>query len=138
MVRINLIHPRKLSDQHLIAEYDEMLMLVSYIKRYPVLEGIPDKFTLNKGHMKFFKDKVLYLKDRHEKLKEEMRKRNFKTNKTIKLSEFKKQNKGDWKPNSKDKKIIKERIAQRLKQKPTYYRYKGEYKPVKFFLELLK
>ena len=75
MVRINLVNPKNLSDQHLIAEYNEILMLISYIKRYPKLEGIPLNYCLGKGHMKFFKNKVEYLKKRHELIKNEMKKR---------------------------------------------------------------
>ena len=138
MVRINLINPRRLADQHLIAEYDEILMLVAYIKKYPKIENIPGQYCLGKGHMTFFKDKVTYLKKRHEKLKVEMKKRNFKTNKTINLDQFKKNNKGDWKPKKPDLQIIKKRIISKLKLKPDYYRYYGEYKPVNFFIELLK
>ena len=74
MVRINLIKPRFLSDQHLIAEYDEILMLIAYIKKYSKtnLDKIPNNYSLGKGHILFFKNKVLYLKNRHEKLKKEM------------------------------------------------------------------
>jgi deoxyribonuclease (pyrimidine dimer) len=138
MVRINLIEPKKLSDQHLIAEYDEMLMLVACIKKYPSIDDIPSNFTLNKGHMKFFKDKVLYLSKRHELLKKEMKKRGFKTNKTIEISEFNKENLNDWKPNKKDQKMILERISEKLQLKPEYYRYYRECKPAGFFIELLK
>ena len=110
MVRINLISPRRLSDQHLVAEYDEILMLVAYIKKYPLLDDIPKNYCLGKGHMKFFKDKILYLKKRHDILKKEMRLRNFKTNKTILLSSFSKSNKNDWIPQTKDFNIILFRI----------------------------
>jgi len=138
MVRINLISPRRLSDQHLVAEYDEILMLVAYIKKYPLLDDIPKNYCLGKGHMKFFKDKILYLKKRHDILKKEMRLRNFKTNKTILLSSFSKSNKNDWIPQTKDFNIILFRIKEKLKLKPNFYRYYGEYKPVSFFINLLK
>ena len=85
MVRVNLIHPKSLADQHLIAEYDEILMLLGYVRRYPKKENIPEKYTLGKGHIKFFKDKLLYLKKRHELIKEEMKN----NNKIKKLSDFK-------------------------------------------------
>jgi deoxyribonuclease (pyrimidine dimer) len=77
MVRINIINPQNLADQHLIAEYDEMLMLLGYIKRYPeVKEGeIPKEYCLGTGHMRFFKDKLLYIKNRHELIKKEMRRK---------------------------------------------------------------
>ncbi len=83
MVRINLINPRYLSDQHLIAEYDEILMLLGYVKKYSILklEEIPKKYCFGEGHIKFFKNKLLYLKRRHELIKKEMQNRGFKTNK---------------------------------------------------------
>ena len=58
MVRVNLISPEKLADQHLVAEYAEILMLIAYIKSYPSTEEIPEHYTLGEGHMKFFKNKV--------------------------------------------------------------------------------
>jgi len=143
MVRINIINPKCLSDQHLVAEYDEMLMLVGYVKRYPQIKfahgisEIPKEYTLNIGHMKFFKNKLVYLKNRHELLKVEMRKRNFATNKIITLKEYPKELCNDWKPKNKDYGVILERIIWKLKLKPTYYRYYGEYKSASFFIKLL-
>jgi deoxyribonuclease (pyrimidine dimer) len=138
MVRINLIEPRQLSDQHLIAEYDEILMLISYIKKYNNIDDLPKDYGLGKGHMKFFKDKLLYLKKRHELLKKEMKKRGFKARKTISLTGFSVKNKKDWTPHDKDFKIIKARISEKLRLKPDYYRYYGEYKTLNFFLKLLR
>lgn len=137
MVRVNLINPKKLSDQHLIAEYNEILMLVSYIQKHPSKENIPKNYTLGKGHMLFFKDKVRYLKQRHENLKKEMRARGFKTAKTILLGKFKKNLVNDWKPQRKDKEIIKTRILEKLMLKPQYYRYYGKPKNFEFFFKLL-
>jgi len=74
MVRVNLINPGCLADQHLIAEYAEILMLVGYIKKHPEKDNIPARYTLKTGHMRFFKDKALYLKKRHEQLIKEMKK----------------------------------------------------------------
>jgi deoxyribonuclease (pyrimidine dimer) len=125
MVRINLFEPRKLSDQHLVAEYDEILMLLGYVRKYPKLGKIPEKYCLGKGHMLFFKNKLQYLKMRHELLKKEMRNRGFATNVTIDLSEFPKPLINDWKPSLEDKKIIKARIIDRLKKRPGFYRYHG-------------
>lgn len=138
MVRINLIKPRYLTDQHLIAEYNEMLMLLGYVKKYPSLEDIPEKFSLNKGHIKFFKNKLSYVKKRHELIKKEMKKRGFETNKTISLSNFKTSMKKDWKPSKADKNIIKKRLIEKINLKPKFYRYYGEHKPKKFFINLIK
>ena len=138
MVRINLIHPRKLSDQHLIAEYNEILMLLGYVKKYPKLGEIPSEYTLGKGHILFFKNKLKYLKKRHEMIKKEMKKRRFKTEKTIRLSNFSQKLVNDWKPSSKDKSIIKKRLIDRIKLKPKLYRYHGKKKSKNFFINLIK
>ena len=56
MTRINIIPPRELYDQHLIAEYREMLMVPASLKRTLAskqglqLNKIPKTFTLNTGH----------------------------------------------------------------------------------------
>lgn len=138
MVRINLIAPKKLADQHLIAEYNEILMLIGHIKKFPKINQSPKEYTLGKGHINFFKNKIEYLKDRHEIIKKEMRERGFKTNKTIKLNKFKKEQKENWKPKRKDLKIIKKRIISKIKLKPNYYRYYGKRKASNFLINLLK
>lgn len=125
MVRVNLVNPRFLADQHLIAEYNEILMLVGYIKKFPKIneKDIPEKYCLGKGHMLFFKDKVLYLKKRHELIKEEMKKRGFKSSKKIRLNNIRKNLLNDWKPKKDDYEIIKKRLIWKLRKKPGYYRY---------------
>lgn len=137
MVRVNLVKPEKLSDQHLIAEYDEILMLFAYIKKYPKTKDVPPRYLLGKGHMKFFKDKVLYLNERHKRLKKEMISRGFKAEKSLNLNLVSSKNKKSWKPRKEDLDIIKERIMYKLNKKPHYYRYKRERKPVEFFKKLL-
>ena len=139
MVRINLINPEKLSDQHLIAEYNEILMLLGYVRKNPNfnLDEIPKNYVLGKGHIKFFKNKLKYLQNRHELIKKEMNLRGFKTNKTFELKTIDKNLINDWKSNKKDRDLIKERIKQKIILKPNFYRYYGEYKHVNFFINLL-
>lgn len=138
MVRVNLINPKFLSDQHLIAEYNEILMLVSYIKKHQKIKEQPKEYVLGRGHMLFFKNKLLYLKKRHELLKEEMRKRGFKTEKTISLEDFDDNLKKDYKPDKKAISKIKERLIYKLKLKKDFYRYYREKKNQKFFIEMIK
>ena len=109
MVRINLIEPKKLTDQHLVAEYNEILMLFGYVKKHPETYEIDHDYCLGKGHIRFFKDKLLYLKKRHELIKEEMHRRGFQKNKTINLNNFPKNLRNDWKPKQEGFKIIKRR-----------------------------
>jgi deoxyribonuclease (pyrimidine dimer) len=137
MVRINLISPKNLSDQHLIAEYDEILMLLAYVKRYPSPDGIPSSYCLGKGHIKFFKDKLLYLKSRHESIKKEMKRRGFRAAKTARLS-FRKELLNTWKPGQKDLDLIKKRLISRIMLKPSYYRYCRKHMPAAFFISLIR
>ena len=138
MVRINLISPKKLADQHLIAEYNEILMLLGYVKKYPEISELPENYCLGKGHIKFFKNKLLYLKKRHELIKKEMKKRGFNAKMRVNLNEFSKELVNDWKPLKKDKKIIINRLKEKIEQKPDYYNYYKEKKPKEFFIEILE
>ncbi|MBN1386125.1 pyrimidine dimer DNA glycosylase/endonuclease V [Candidatus Woesearchaeota archaeon] len=138
MVRINLIDPSNLADQHLIAEYNEILMLFGYVRKYPEAVGIPSSYCLGPGHIRFFQDKLLYLKKRHELIKKEMKLRGFRTEKTIKLSEFPRSLCNDWEPQEKDKQKIRGRLIEKLSKKPDYYSYHGEKKGKVFFLNLIR
>jgi len=138
MVRINLLKPEQLADQHLIAEYNEILMLFGHVKKFPKINEMPEDYCLGKGHITFFKNKLLYLKKRHEELKKEMKKRGYATNKTISLEQYDRKLRNDWKPKNCDKELIRQRITEKLKKKPEYYKYYGEKKPAKFLIQLLK
>jgi deoxyribonuclease (pyrimidine dimer) len=137
MVRINLINPKNLADQHLIAEYNEILMLLGYVKKHSCVGNIPEKYCLGKGHIKFFKNKLKYLKKRFDLIKKEMLRRDFSANKEVNLNIFNESLKGNWKPCKKDKEIIKERLIEKIKKKPEFYTYIREHKPEGFFLELI-
>jgi deoxyribonuclease (pyrimidine dimer) len=137
MVRINLVSPEKLADQHLIAEYKEILMLAGYVRKFPSLDGIPNSYRLGEGHIKFFKNKLKYLKKRHKSIVMEMKVRGFQVNCEMDLRGFGFSYKKDWVPLAKDIDLIKERLIWKLKQKKKWYRYFGEVKESKFFAELL-
>jgi len=136
MVRINLINPRCLTDQHLIAEYVEILMLFGSVNN--LSDDIPKDYRLGQGHIKFFKNKLGYLKKRHELLKKEMIKRKFNHRKSINLKKFKNKLINDWKPTKKDKDIIKKRLMEKINLKPSFYRYYGKHKSKKFLLDLIR
>lgn len=140
MVRINILHPKFLSDQHLIAEYDEILMLFGYVKKHPQthFNEIPKNYKLGEGHILFFKNKLSYLKKRFERIKSEMQKRGFNAKKEISLNKFEKKLLNDWKPSKGDEKLIKKRIISKINLKPKYYRYYKRNKPKNFFIKLIK
>jgi len=140
MVRINIINPKYLADQHLIAEYNETLMLLGYVRKNPGLEikKIPENYKLGPGHILFFKNKLKYLDKRFLIIKEEMKKRGFSSNMDMDLSIFDKKLINDWKATDKDKKIIKERLIYKINLKTDYYIYYKEKKPKEFFIEMIK
>lgn len=140
MVRINLINPKYLADQHLIAEYNEILMLLGYVKKHSKVNysKTPTRYKLGKGHILFFKDKIGYLKKRFEIIKKEMFKRGFIGKIDINTKLFDKKLVKDWRPDSIDKNIIKVRLIQKIKLKPEYYRYYGDKKPKEFFIKMIK
>jgi deoxyribonuclease (pyrimidine dimer) len=79
MTRINVaVRPIELTDKHLIAEHREIKRSPNCIKkgRYN-LDGMPDKFTLGTGHVKFFYNKLEYLHYRYLELYDECIKRGF-------------------------------------------------------------
>ena len=62
MTRINCgIPPCELTDKHLMAEHREIKRIPNCIKkgRYS-MTGQPEVFTLGKGHVKFFYNKLKY------------------------------------------------------------------------------
>ncbi|MBW2987477.1 pyrimidine dimer DNA glycosylase/endonuclease V [Candidatus Woesearchaeota archaeon] len=138
MVRVNIINPRCLTDQHLVAEYLEILMLVSYVKKHPDTGEIPKDYRLGKGHILFFKNKLLYLKKRHERLKKEMKRRGFKATKTVSLRGCKKSFMKGWRPSKKDKEIIKKRLIARIRRKPSYFKYFRKKRTKEFLVNLVK
>ena len=77
MVRVNLgINPRDLTDEHLIAEYNELLMLIGWIEKHPT-GSVPKEFSLGKGHISFFRDKIKVVAFRLLEVMDEMIARNF-------------------------------------------------------------
>jgi len=79
MTRINAgIPPQQLARQHLIAEHREIVRIPNIIRSGKAkVKDIPGEFTLGKGHVKFFYDKLKYLRDRYEQLYEECKARGY-------------------------------------------------------------
>ena len=68
MTRINVgIHPLELPPKLMLAEHREIKRIPNCIKsgRYSLI-GVPDKFTLGTGHVKFFYNKLEFLRKRYE------------------------------------------------------------------------
>lgn len=120
MTRINVgVEPYELTNKHLMAEHREIKRIPNCISKGKYnFKGQPLEFTLGTGHVKFFYDKLLYLKKRYETLYTECIKRGFDVqyyggawdNVPINLM-------NDYTPTSKDRSIILERINERLNNK---------------------
>ena len=132
MTRINIVNPKELTDQHLIAEYREITMVPGSLKRTLVSKigykesKVPKRYTLNSGHVYFFYNKGKYLHNRYTELISEMKRRGFKpdSNRLFPVDIFKDNNLyNDWMPKVEDYKIIRKRIQERIAKKPDWYRY---------------
>jgi deoxyribonuclease (pyrimidine dimer) len=151
MTRINLVHPSRLADQHLFAEWREIKHIPAFLKQLldkgrtveEIKAKISPTFTLNKGHKYFFVDKLDYLDGRYTELTLELRRRGikFEYQSLIKWSEWlhgiPEEFYGNYRPDYIALELSEQRILERIGQRPDWYRYKGEIKDLQFFSSLL-
>ena len=122
MTRINVVPPKDLCDQHLLAEHRELTRIPNAINagRFS-LKGQPDFYTLGQGHVKFFYNKLEWLSRHYLDLLNECSFRGFNV-KNI-FPKVSKEFFGDYEPTQEAIKINKERIIERLrtmKQSPRW------------------
>ena len=84
MTRINVgIPPIELVNKHLLAEHREIKRIPNCVAKGKYnMDGIPERFKLGKGHVKFFYNKLLYLKKRYIRIIRERINHKLNTNKT--------------------------------------------------------
>lgn len=132
MTRINVIPVQELTDQHLMAEYRELPMVMASARRSLASKNgwqsskVPDKYTLNKGHVYFFTNKKEFLWKRFNELITELRIRGYKINpedRVIDWSIFDQIPQVVWSPTPECLEINIERIRERISQKPNWYRW---------------
>lgn len=117
MTRINVgIPPRQLTNKHLIAEHREIKRIPNVIVKGRFnLKSIPSEFTLGKGHVSFFYNKLKYLKERYIDLYNECITRGFNVqNYESCWDGVPSELMNNYVPTERDVKIISERIADRL------------------------
>ncbi|HGO5855629.1 pyrimidine dimer DNA glycosylase/endonuclease V [Mannheimia glucosida] len=79
MTRINLVPPTELCDQHLLAEHRELTRIPNAVAKGKFsLKGQPEDYKLGEGHVRFFFNKLTFLKKRYDALHEECLARGFK------------------------------------------------------------
>lgn len=128
MVRINLVSPRELTDQHLCAENVELKMWLRAYCNGRFKSDVPSKFVMGAGHQLFFKDKVEYIVWRRARVQQEMLKRGFTVNDAcVDINDPR------WKPTDEDINLIRERLKEKIAMKPDWYRYYGEPLKAGFF-----
>ena len=132
MTRINIVPTKELADQHLVAEYRELFMVGSALARTlkspnkdKSLSSIPEKFTLNTGHVKFFYNKGRYLHKRYNELVEEMKRRGMNPDpeRVFKREQWPDELYQDWEPDDQELAVVRQRIQERIDAKPDWYRW---------------
>lgn len=127
MTRINLIEPKELCDQYLIAELRELPRIPNGLLKGKLqlsYSDISDKFVLGKGHVKFFTNKLAFLHSRYLGLLDEALLRGFNViNRfpeedmlSLPLSNLK-----EYHPTIKEIRLSRERILQKLPKNARYY-----------------
>ena len=92
MTRINLVEPSQLTNKHLMAEYRELPCIFTAVLKLqeqgktPADVDIPDSYVLGKGHVKFFYNKIGWLRVRYQLLYVELQDRGFNLNHDLMLS----------------------------------------------------
>ena len=92
MTRINLVEPHQLTDKHLMAEYRELPRIFTAVLKLqeqgktPADVDIPDHYVLGQGHMKFFYNKIGWLKTRYKLLYCELLDRGFNLDRDLMVS----------------------------------------------------
>ena len=119
MTRINVIPPKRLTNQHLLAEYRELprVFALARVDYNPV-----PRYTMGTGHVRFFYSRTGYLAARQSAIIAECLARGFDIahreppTPVPGLSD-------DWVPSSKDICVNLDRLRSKLTEKPGFYRY---------------
>lgn len=130
MTRISAgIAPFELCDSQLLAEHREIIRIPNTIKSGKAkvnIDKIPNEFKLGSGHVIFFYNKLEYLRNRYIALHKECCKREFNVQNYSKVFKHLPPDLcNDWNPDDEVRKIVQERINNRLLKMKTI-RYFGQ------------
>jgi deoxyribonuclease (pyrimidine dimer) len=139
MTRINSgISVKRLTDEHLLAEHREIKRLPACLKKSidsgkPI--NIPQTFRLGKGHVKFFFDKMLFIKKRYKEIYEECLARGFTlTDFSSNFDTVPLQYLNDYTPTKEETVLLEKRIKERFfssKKKQWHYRKTKTHEPLR-------
>lgn len=139
-MRINVVPVGLLTDQHLRAEFREIIMSIHYYRRSRNTKTgidfskVSKRYTLNSGHGYMWYNKFGYINQRYHSLLIEMQQRQYRTDAIeqkfapLLHSQVKAEHMNDWAPTKSDMAVNLERILEKIAKKPTWYKYHG--KPV--------
>ena len=123
MTRINSAIPVKsLTDEHLLAEHREIKRLPSVLYKSieaNTIDKLPASFCLGTGHVKFFLNKMLFIKKRYQQLHEECLNRGFNVEDySSNFDNIPSSFNNDYTPTQEERILLIERITTRLSQSP--------------------
>lgn len=124
------VNPIYLTDQWLIAEQVELLMVAGYLKRmnFQPRSTVPEIMQLGKGYILFWSNKTAYLRRRLQAVKAEVSRREFKVcDLDFDAYNIPSEFCNDWEPAKRDTIILRRRLNEKFFAKPTQWRYEREY-----------
>lgn len=123
MTRVTILDPSDLTNEWLLANHREIPRIVNELIEHPerlVLKDIPKQFTLGNGHIKYFRNKLLYIAKLHQATIEECKKRgiNYDKSITVELDKLPDHIKmfclNDWTPSREDHRVLILRLIERF------------------------
>jgi hypothetical protein len=121
MTRINLVDPSELVGPYLVTEYRELPRVIG-LSNAAHARGVdpatfPPTYTMGKGHVTFFYDKVGFLASRFAALVAEMESRGMRPQfRSLPDSTVPESWRRDWSPSDKDIEVNRQRIRESLER----------------------
>lgn len=128
MTRINLVHPSKLADQHLLAEHRELTRIPNAVlkRNTNFMLDLPTTYRMGPGHVRFFYNKLGFLYSRYLDVGAECICRRFNIVPIFPYKEdfyhaAQERLWNDWKPSQGDIRVSQNRLLERWKPSFRYY-----------------
>jgi len=118
MTRINAgMNPAELTRAHLIAEHREIKRVPNSVRTgQAILVEIPDVFRMGTGHVRFFYDKLGYLKERYIQIRDECYRRGYNVTDYVEAwNGVPDHLMNGWEPTDEAIRLVSQRIAERLR-----------------------
>lgn len=127
MTRINVLPPKVLTDQHLLAEYRELPRAFGLAQKAGPNTIAPSAYTLGAGHVRFFYSRTGFLTKRQQAIIQELLHRGYNLTHRVAPEPIEGQD-ADWEPDDEARETSLPRLRGRLAKPCAKYTYFG--KPV--------